>query len=49
MNRSEDFLMKEIRDAQKNLLASKRRGNSKGAATRRARTSELQKELETVR
>lgn len=48
MARSADFLMKELRKAQKDLLTAKKRGNREGIAYQRARIAELQKELEVA-
>jgi hypothetical protein len=44
MSRPEDYLMAELRAAQKALTASKKRGNTKKIAEHQARIAELQKE-----
>lgn len=48
MARSADFLMKELRKAQKDLLAAKKHGSRESIARQRARIAELQKELEAA-
>jgi hypothetical protein len=44
--RSRDYLMDELRKAQKQLLAAKKRKNSENERYLRARISELRKEME---
>jgi hypothetical protein len=48
MARPADFLMKELRKAQKDLICAKKRGNKESIAFQRARIAELQKEMESA-
>jgi hypothetical protein len=48
MVRSEDYIMAELRKAQKALTAAKRRGGKENIAYQRARIAELRKEMETA-
>lgn len=48
MARSADFLMKELREAQKDLIAAKKRGKKESIDYQRTRISELQKEMEVA-
>jgi hypothetical protein len=45
MPRSEDYLMAELRKAQKAIIAAKIRGGTESIAFCRARIAELQKEM----
>jgi cell fate (sporulation/competence/biofilm development) regulator YmcA (YheA/YmcA/DUF963 family) len=46
--RSEDYIMAELRKAQKALISAKRRGGQDAIAACRARIAELQKEMESA-
>jgi hypothetical protein len=48
MARSEDYIMVELRKAQKALIGAKKRGGKENIAACRARIAELQKEMEGV-
>jgi hypothetical protein len=45
MARSADYLMKELRTAQKALIAAKKRGKKEGIAFQRSRIAGLQQEM----
>lgn len=48
MARSEDWLMAELRKAQKGLISAKKRGGKDSIAYQRARIADLRKEMETA-
>lgn len=48
LTRSRDYLMDELRKAQKQLLAAKKHRNSESQRYLRARISELRKEMESA-